>query len=149
FTSANFYAYFTNIGPTLHPQVCSDSWDSALSVATQSDGKLIIAGVTYAIYCDDSGCDTFSFPFLDRAHADGSRDSNFNGGTNLNASAVTAVLTLSDDRILAAGSFYVDGANRCVVRLNANGTLDNTFTRASLSPNEGISSLAVQPDGKI
>src|SRR5439155_910051 len=65
FTSANFYAYFTNIGPTLNPQVYSDSWDSALSVATQSDGKVIIAGVTYAIYCDDSGCDTFSFPFLD------------------------------------------------------------------------------------
>jgi uncharacterized delta-60 repeat protein len=149
FTSANFYAYFTNIGPALNPQVYVESWDSALSVATQSDGKVIIAGVTYATYCDDSGCDTISFPFLDRAHADGSRDTNFSGGTNLNASAITAALTLPDDRILVAGSFYLDGMNRCVVRLNANGTLDNTFTRASVSPNEGISSLALQSDGKI
>jgi uncharacterized delta-60 repeat protein len=59
------------------------------------------------------------------------------------------VLTLPDDKILVAGLFNLDGTNRCIVRLNANGTLDNTFTRASLSPNEGISSLAVQPDGKI
>ncbi len=149
FTSANFYAYFTNIGPTLSPQVYVESWDSALSVATQSDGKVIIAGVTYATYCDDSGCVTLSFPFLDRAFADGSRDTNFSAGTNLNASAIAAALTLPDDKILVAGSFSLNGTNRCVVRLNANGTLDNTFTRASVSPNEGISSLAVQPDGKI
>jgi uncharacterized delta-60 repeat protein len=153
FTFANFYAYFTNIGPTIDPQVYVDPWDSALSVGAQSDGKVIIGGITYATYCDDAGgCQTLFFPFLDRAHANGSRDTNFHPGINVDM-GVTDLAVLSNDKILVAGSFSVGSNRYAVARLNADGSLDNAFAPFDVLPNATgrgfVSALAVQGDGKV
>jgi uncharacterized delta-60 repeat protein len=153
FTSANFYAYFTNIGPTIDPQVCNQPWDLAVSVGAQSDGKVIIGGITYANCCDDSGCLTETFPFLDRAHANGSRDTNFHPGINVDV-GVNALVVLSNDKILVAGSFSIGSNPYAVARLNADGSLDNTFTPFDVFLPNGagrgfVLALAVQGDGKV
>ncbi len=68
----------------------------------------------------------------------------FSGGAD-----VRALLLQPDGKILVAGNFTTDeGANRCVTRLNSNGTRDTSFTSFN---GLGVTALALalEPDGKI
>jgi uncharacterized delta-60 repeat protein len=89
-----------------------------------------------------------------RLNADGSLDTTFEppapeaGVTN---SHITILLPQPDGKVLAAGDLDQRNDER-VIRLNANGSLDVTFSpvigrRADYT--EQFSSLALQPDGKI
>lgn len=102
----------------------------------QSDGKIIIAGnVKYA--------SSLFYSYIGRLNSDGTKDATF--ATSIN-NQLKAVKVQSDDKIVCAGYFTLP--KNKVVRLNANGSTDNTFdvgTGASLT---GMS-LEIQSNGKV
>src|SRR4029434_8943900 len=80
---------------------------------------------------------------------DGSLDNSFNPGTGPDY-GVTSVAVQPDGKVLIGGYFYnVSGTNRNgIARLNANGSLDNTFDPGGGS-NGGVKALALQSNGKV
>jgi len=82
------------------------------------------------------------------------RDTGFNvsglgtfnaGGTGQQYSKVTP---LPEGKVLATGSFYGGGYSR-IFRLNADGSLDNTFNTSGVGASGIIAATAIQSDGKI
>ncbi len=128
------------------------SWDRAYSVAIQSDGKILLAGVTIG----GSGNDDFA---LVRYNANGALDTSFdNDGiviTDLGSyDQANSVAIQSDGKILLVGQTYYGHANCAVVRYNLDGSLDTTFDDDGIvTTNIGNDSSGifgtVQSDGKI
>lgn len=87
---------------------------------------------------------------LARINADGTTDTAFNP-TGLDTGGfgvVHAIAVQTDGRVIVAGNFSnaAQGFNFGIVRLNADGSLDNTF---NASVNSTINAVAVQTDGRI
>jgi len=80
----------------------------------------------------------------------GSVSANFHTGTGFDAE-VTCVVQQSDGKVIVAGKFtqYNGAAVLSVVRLNEDGTLDNTFAYAGIPGLKDPERIAVQADGKI
>ncbi|TNC99977.1 MAG: FG-GAP repeat-containing protein [Rhodocyclaceae bacterium] len=127
--------------------------DYAYGVAIQSDGRIVVAGMSWNGSTNDFA--------LARYNADGSLDTTFSGDGKL----ITVVgpdnggydVTLqADGKILVAGSGW-GGSNTDVnlVRYNADGSLDTSFsgdgivTTAIGSYHDFGQGVTVQPDGKI
>ena len=88
---------------------------------------------------------------LARLNVNGSIDTNFDAGLNVNAT-VRAVVIQADGRVLFGGDFTnVDGVPlNHLARLNANGSLDATFTAGvGVGANGTVSALALQADNRI
>ena len=113
---------------------------SVSNLAIQSDGKVIIAGD----FSQVSGVPRINFA---RLNANGTLDATFDPGTGFNGT-VEKIVVQPDGKILIGGSFttYNDSGDGKIIRLNADGSLDTTF-----SPNADgtVFSIALQPDGKI
>ncbi|MCX6823315.1 MAG: right-handed parallel beta-helix repeat-containing protein [candidate division SR1 bacterium] len=112
------------------------------SIAIQNDGKIIVGG-NFSTY---NGTSKNS---IVRLNTGSSIDSSFNIGIGFN-SAVTALAIQSDGKIVVGGRFtgYNGIAKNHIVRLNTDGTIDNTFSIGS-GFNNSITTLAIQNDGKI
>jgi uncharacterized delta-60 repeat protein len=107
--------------------------------ALQSDGKIIIGGVfTVGAYNN-----------IARLTASGALDTTFNGGSAGTNGGVYTVLVLGDNRILAGGEFSaINGVSRPGgARLNADGTLDNTFNPLPLDLSH-IEYITLKPNGQ-
>ncbi|HEX8398217.1 MAG TPA: FG-GAP-like repeat-containing protein [Pyrinomonadaceae bacterium] len=92
---------------------------------------------------------------LVRLNADGSLDSTFNsntiaGGDATSLNAVSVLAVQPDGKILIGGAFTLNGESvtRKLVRLNADGSLDTTFTVNSSTFNQ-VRRILVRPNGKI
>ena len=137
----------TNLSPT-----SSD----ASSLALQSDGKIVVAGGTSI-----TGPYDFS---LVRYNADGTPDTSF--GTDGNGIVITELsvgydyaiaMTLQNDgKIVATGVSNISGVqNVALLRYNANGTLDTSFSGDGIVTTQignldsFASAIALQSDGKI
>ena len=128
--------------------------EQALSVAIQSDGKIVAAGRS-----SNGSNDDFA---LVRYNTDGTLDTTFDSDgkvtTAIGSGTETAysVAIQSDGKIVAAG-FSFNGSNNDValVRYNTDGTLDTNFdsdgkvTTDIGSYNDYARSVAIQSDGKI
>ncbi len=130
----------------------------AYSVATQSDGCIIVAGTV-----DDADENTTDFA-LARYYSDGTLDTDFgNGGTvttnfsydeeNGNSSDYAcAAAVQSDGKIVVAGSSDGDFA---LARYNADGSLDTGFGNGGMvttdfsGQEDKAYTMAIQSDGKI
>lgn len=115
----------------------------------QPNDKLILAGAITAL-------GTAAIPGgMVRLNADGTIDNSFNVGTGPDV-RVHALALQADGKILVGGSFTKfngQPANR-ILRLNSDGTVDNTFavsTSISNNPLEAnpVEAIAVQADNKI
>jgi len=114
----------------------------------QPDGKIIIGGefTTYG---------GVSSSLIARLNPNGSLDTSFHVGsgfTGLSGAKVNCITIQSDGKILVGGSFtYYNGVPLLrFARLNANGSLDLTFSAGSISgAGSYVSSIVQQPDGKI
>jgi uncharacterized delta-60 repeat protein len=87
--------------------------------------------------------------YIVRLNANGTVDNTFSTGTGANNS-VAEVAIQPDGKLVVAGyftSFNGKNSNR-IVRLHANGTIDNSFNPGT-GPDNSIDALALQPDGKI
>ena len=129
-----------------------DSNDEAISLVVQPDGKIIVGG---------SSDITFA---LARYNTDGSLDATFSEDGKLKISMgysdwAKSVALQADGKIILAGHSYKDAnydtAYFAVVRINSNGTLDNSFSNDGkvLTDFENSTSFAnavsIQSDGKI
>ncbi|MFI5134258.1 MAG: delta-60 repeat domain-containing protein, partial [Chitinophagales bacterium] len=131
-----------------------ESDDIANAVAIQPDGKIIAAGYSYV-------GEHFDFA-LARYNADGVPDKSFNTDGKLISSVgkfndvINSIAVQPDGKIVAAG-YSSDGIQNhfAIVRYNIDGTLDRTFNSTGFvvlpigSGNSEISSVCIQPDGKI
>jgi uncharacterized delta-60 repeat protein len=107
------------------------------SLALQSDGKVLIGGIFTSI--------NGSFLGYARLHADGSPDNGFEPGMGAEALAVQA-----DGKVLVVGDSLQTGGSivKGIARLHLDGRLDNTFL-PDLNPNRSLSTITLQPDGKM
>ncbi|REK05658.1 MAG: T9SS C-terminal target domain-containing protein [Bacteroidetes bacterium] len=121
-TAANFEVYTTSI---------------------QSDGKIIIGGA-FNMY---NGVSSIR---LARLHTDGTLDNSFNSGTGPNQ-IVYATAIQPDGKIIVGGDFtsYNGSVSNFIVRINVNGTIDNTFNIFGVGANDRVNTISVQTDGKI
>ena len=152
--------------------------DAAASVAMQADGKIVVAGNAKTSYSSlgsnpDFKSSLYQFAIA-RYNADGSLDNTFDGdgkqitlfGSDKSSAGASAVAINSDGKIVVAGisvelkdepDNVPDGF--AVARYNNDGSLDNSFDTdgkvtteiiiGTRSYKEGLSSLAIQADGKI
>lgn len=122
---------------------------SLTHVATQGDGKIIVSGYTIKA---KKKYDKYNY-FLVRFNPDGSRDNKFHSDPL--QFVPTAIAIQADDKIVAAG--YAPSGNHhnssyasAIVRYNANGRLDHSFSQDGIQYNDfAIAALAIQADGKI
>jgi len=115
-------------------------------IKVQADGKIVIAGIfdTYS---------TVAKKDMARLNADGSLDASFTLDARIATYIGIRTIALQPDgKIIVTGSFNLNGTRKSVARLNADGSLDETFssyiTPYGLTNNEMYRSL-VMPDGKI
>lgn len=123
------------------------SLDTALDVAVQPDGKLVVAGRSNSHF---NG-------WAMRLNANSGVDADFEGGVaHLDAGGVetaNVVELLPDGRIVVAGNTTA-GQNGIVWRLRSNGKLDTSFNETGSrvidsAGSEHLRALLVQPDGKL
>ena len=127
--------------PAWNPSFISD----VTSVATQADGKVIVAGS----FLNSAG--TVVQARLSRLNADGTLDTGFTPTMN---EPVCCLAVQADGKILIGGGFIsVNGqTRRGLARLNSDGTLDTSFNPNVLAPVPYqliIQGIALQDDGKI
>jgi uncharacterized delta-60 repeat protein len=148
-----------NFNPPSASGPATTSVDQVLSVALQSDGKILVGGT----FSDPKSGDPINS--LVRLNTDGTFDTAFNpGGAGTEGlddfgapldPTVKSIILESDGKILIAGSFhkYNDVNSIAIARLNVDGTLDPTFSVGNGSPGSGpgddVLKLAIEPDGKL
>ncbi len=116
-----------------------------LSVAVQSDGKVLIGGATGIL----GGVGSTNLGCLVRLQSNGTLDTGFNLGTGIQGGNVNAIVVQPDGKILIGGSFttYKDDSTRArLIRLNADGSIDAAFAPIVGST---VSAIALQSDARI
>lgn len=114
------------------------------AVIRQADGKLVIAG-------DFTMFNGVTVNHICRLMPDGALDPSFLSGTGLTVSGtVYSLYQQNDGKILVGGIFssYDGLAANNIIRLNSDGTYDNTFLYGT-GFNNAIYSIDVQPDSKV
>ncbi|MBW8049779.1 MAG: T9SS type A sorting domain-containing protein [Cytophagales bacterium] len=112
------------------------------TTSIQSDGKIIIGG-------DFTSYNGTARNYIARLNADGTPDSTFTVGTGANWTVQTTSIQ-NDGKIIIGGQFtsYNGTAINRIARLNADGTLDGTFT-VGTGANGYVLTTSIQSDGKI
>ncbi len=112
------------------------------AIAVQNDDK-VLAGGSFSLF------NSTSSPGLIRLNTNGTIDTQFSVGAGFNGT-VFAIGLQDDGKILVGGEFVsFNGVARTnLVRLNANGTLDNTFD-PGLRIDAAVRAILVEPDGRI
>ena len=112
------------------------------AVSVQSDGKILIGGA-FTSYNDGLR------NRIARMNTDGSLDGAFNHSTGADG-IVYRIAVQSDGKILIGGAFtnYNGTSRNRVARLNADGSLDNSFNLGA-GADGMVYAIAVQSDGKI
>ncbi len=111
-------------------------------IIMQPDNKILVRG-TFLRY------NGFNRKYLTRLNTDGTRDTGFNLGTGF-SSSVSNIVLQDDGKIIAVGNFITYSgvsANR-IIRLNSDGTRDNTFDMGTGFDQNPTKTL-IQSDGKI
>lgn len=103
---------------------------STYALAVQPDGKILMGGWG-----------------LVRLNPDGSTDNSFNCQLG---PVVSTIVLQPDGKLLVGGGFDHFGSQSvyAIARINTDGSLDNSFNTGS-GPSSGVSTIALQPDGKM
>ncbi|MBI5772005.1 MAG: immunoglobulin domain-containing protein [Verrucomicrobia bacterium] len=117
--------------------------DTASAVALQRDGRIVLAGYFTSVAGQTRNR-------LARLNGDGTLDSTFNAGAGFNSQLNG--LRLQDDGRIAVGGYVssYDGISfpYPMTRLNADGTLDSTFSQWT-GASSYVSALAPAPGGRL
>lgn len=115
---------------------------SVEAIALQSDGKILIGGLLR----NYNGVTVGNFT---RLNQNGTVDSSFHANLGLGFNGIVkSIIVQSDGKILVAGGFssFNNANTGNIIRLNSNGTLDNTFQQNT----SGFAfAMTQQRDGKI
>ena len=138
------------VDPSFNP-VVQKIGGSGRVIAIQPDGKILVGGnFTIANRVERSG--------IARFNTDGSLDTSFNLNADIIGSfyggLVNAIKIQPDGKILIGGSFTSvgDALHKSIARLNADGTIDNTFvteTFVTSGINGTVNDIEIRADGKI
>jgi uncharacterized delta-60 repeat protein len=139
--------------PNFTANILNSLNNSITDIAIQPDGKIIVVG-NFTFYTFLGA--TSELGRIARFNEDGTLDQNFNTSAAIANGTVSSVIVQPDGKIIIGGQFTIVGnvfnnviANR-IARLNADGTRDNSFiTNTGNGFNELLTSMAIQPDGKI
>jgi uncharacterized delta-60 repeat protein len=114
------------------------------TIALQPDGKILAGGVFWSY----SGVTRNA---IIRLNTGGTIDNTFNIGTGFGGGSVQSIALQPDGKILVGGFFtsYSGVTSNFIIRLNTGGTIDNTFNIGSGFGGFSVSTIALQPDGKI
>jgi uncharacterized delta-60 repeat protein len=98
------------------------------SLGIQSDGKIIVGG-QFTSYSGSASGNTR----IIRLNTNGTIDSTFVTGTGFNSQPTTMVQEQGTGKLVLGGAFttYSGSTANRIIRLNTNGTIDNTFTPVS------------------
>jgi uncharacterized delta-60 repeat protein len=155
------FSYVTKVSSSnVTDESFTKTWfgDTVYTVGIQSTGKIILGG-WFGSYNSGSGWVNMNSYAIARLNADGTFDSTFD--TNVNNIfqngpnyVINKIVVLEDDSILVCGRFdyNVDTDHTKLVKLNIDGTLDETFTNNVAANNFDIFALydiAVDSVGKI
>lgn len=112
-------------------------------IALQSDGKIVVGGG----FTEFNGTDV---SLIARLNTDGSLDGSFTSA-GFSSTPVNSIAIQSDGKIIAGGDFEAYSGTSCkrIVRINSNGTIDNSFTIGTGFNSDGVKAVELQPDGKI
>ena len=118
------------------------SGGSALTVAIQNDGKILVGG-DFTSY-DGNNCNRIC-----RLNSDGTFDTSFIIGTGFN-STVWSIATQSDGKIICGGLFtqYNGNSYNRIVRLELNGDIDTTLDIGT-GFNSAVLSVAIDSNNSI
>lgn len=116
------------------------------TVALQSDGKIVVGG-------DFTTYNGTTRNRVVRTTTTGALDTSYSIGTGANNSVRTLLIQSGDSKVVIGGEFtaYNGSVRNSVARINANGSIDTSFTRTD-SAALGISlvkDIGIQTDGKI
>lgn len=108
------------------------------------NGKIVVAGAFTSYNGSPAN-------YLLRLNADGSRDPGFNSDNDGPNGTLNCVRALRDGKVVIAGdiTLYNDIPLNFIARLNANGTVDETFVNTGELINSTVRAIALQADGKI
>jgi uncharacterized delta-60 repeat protein len=111
-------------------------------IAIQSDGKILVGG----LFTSYNG--TTSNRII-RLNSDGSIDNTFITGTGFN-NTIQIIQIQSNGKILIGGAFtsYNGTTSNRIIRLNSDGSIDNTFSIGT-GFNFNVNAIQIQSDGKI
>jgi len=118
--------------------------DSVTAIIQQPDGKLVIFGSFFSVH----GVHRVGAA---RLNSNGTLDSSFDAGAfGQNLSKVKHAAIQPDGKLLCVVSIFGPSSQTStnLVRLNANGSFDNSFQPA-ITDQSLLTSLALQPDGRI
>ena len=124
--------------------ITSTGFDGIVEAITiQTDGKILIGGR----FVNFNGT---AHGKLVRLNTDGSVDSGFNIGAGFDKN-VYAIAMQSDNKIIVGGTFvnFNGTSAKRLLRLNANGSLDNTFTTGTGFSKGEVRAILVQPDNRL
>lgn len=118
-------------------------------IRIQDDGKILIVGLFDSYNQNPRN-------YIARLNADGTIDPSFNPGINIIGGNVNSCAIQSDGKILIGGSFHHYGTSIAagIMRLNQDGTLDNSFDSnpgvvAGSLPYLNVDEIGLQEDGRI
>ena len=113
------------------------------AVLVQSDGKIVVGG-RFSTFNGNN------YNRIARLNSDGSLDTGFSVGVGFDKN-VYALAIQSNNKLIVGGIFltYGNSAAKRILRLNANGSLDNSFTMGAGLSNGEVRSLLVQADNRI
>jgi uncharacterized delta-60 repeat protein len=130
------------------------SYDTAYSVAIQTDGKIVVAGNAH-------NGSNFDFGLV-RYNSDGSLDTGFDGDGKITTSIGTSAdeaysVAIQDDGKIVVAGVANNGSNNdfALARYNIDGSLDSGFDGDGIAltdfynSHDMANSLAIQRDGKI
>jgi uncharacterized delta-60 repeat protein len=116
-------------------------FDHTNVVAIQPDQKILVGGNFTAV--DGVAC-----PLITRLNANGTRDTSFNSPLGFQTNdEVVMIKVMPDGKILISGTFRISGNLVRFVRLNADGTVDGSFSAAFLG--NIVRAVKLYPDGRI
>ncbi len=110
-------------------------------VLVQPDGKILIGGVITDV-------NNFDRRAVARLNSDGTLDTSF-ANLVLSTGEIYDIALQTDGKILIGGVFSYNGTARHLLRLNANGSLDASFSIPTFTEPSRVETIAVQSDGKI
>ncbi|TGE16588.1 T9SS type A sorting domain-containing protein [Hymenobacter elongatus] len=113
------------------------------ALQVQADGKIVVGGLFSSVAGTIVGN-------VVRLNANGSLDNTFAVGSGFN-NQVRALAQQPDGKLLVGGLFtQLNGqASPSLIRLNLNGTVDNTFLGATLSTGGGVYRVRLRADGSL
>ncbi|MBK9989341.1 MAG: hypothetical protein IPP19_01050 [Verrucomicrobia bacterium] len=114
------------------------------TVVLQKDGKIVVGGSFTLFHATPRAG-------IARLTSDGLLDTSFDPNEGFAGGKVSSIVLQEDGRIIAGGDFtsFNGIASTGIVRVNTDGSLDTSFVPGYGFSGGGVTSIVLQPDGKI